>query len=79
VLTVGFALETEGGRERARAKLEEKGMDFVALNRPEVGLGTPDNEVTLIDRWGGEEDVPRLPKEAVADRILDRVAERVGG
>lgn len=79
VLTVGFALETGGGRQRARAKLEEKGMDFVALNRPEVGLGTPDNEVTLIDRWGGEEDVPRLPKEAVADRILDRVAERVGG
>lgn len=79
VLTVGFALETGEGLERARAKLEEKGMDYVALNRPEVGLGTPDNEVTLIDRWGGEEAVPRLPKEEVADRILDRVAERVGG
>lgn len=79
ILTVGFALETEAGRENARRKLQEKEMDFVALNEPggEGGPGGALNRVLLLDRDGEETEIPLLPKEEVADRILDRVEARL--
>jgi phosphopantothenoylcysteine decarboxylase/phosphopantothenate--cysteine ligase len=81
VLTLGFALETEDGRERARRKLEAKGMDLVALNeagRPDRGFDASTNAVTVLDRDGGVEEIPLLPKEDVAERLLDRLESRLG-
>jgi phosphopantothenoylcysteine decarboxylase/phosphopantothenate--cysteine ligase len=73
---VGFAAEHgDGGVERARAKLERKGLDAVVLNDiadPEIGFDSPDNEVTIITA-GGELGVPRGSKDAVAAAILDQV------
>lgn len=80
IFTLGFALESGDGRARAREKLEEKGMDLVALNeagRPDVGLGAADNQVTLLGPGGDEEGLPRLSKAATADRILDRIEENL--
>jgi phosphopantothenoylcysteine decarboxylase/phosphopantothenate--cysteine ligase len=79
-LTLGFALETEDGLENARRKLEEKGMDLVALNeagRPGTGLEVETNRVTLLDADGTVEDLPLLPKRDVADLLLDRVEARL--
>jgi phosphopantothenoylcysteine decarboxylase/phosphopantothenate--cysteine ligase len=73
---VGFAAETRDLRERARAKLVAKGVDLVVANdvsRADIGFDAPDNEVVLLDRWGGIVELPRRPKAEVADRILDRV------
>lgn len=78
VFTLGFALETGDGRERALRKMEEKGMNLVALNeagRPDVGIGAVDNQVTLLGGGGDEEELPRLTKTETADRILDRIEE----
>lgn len=75
-VAVGFALETEAdGEANARGKLEAKGLDLVVLNRtgPASGFDTDTNEVTLLDRDGGSEVLPILPKDEVAERILDRV------
>jgi len=80
VRTLGFALETEPGADAAREKLESKGLDWVALNqagRSGVGMEATENEVTLLDRWGGSLEIPRLAKTDVAERILDRMEVRL--
>jgi phosphopantothenoylcysteine decarboxylase/phosphopantothenate--cysteine ligase len=75
---VGFAAEHgKGGAERARAKLERKGLDAVVLNDisdPEIGFDSERNEVTIITA-GASLAVPRGSKEAVAAVILDQVQE----
>lgn len=73
---VGFAAETVDVAEHARQKLVAKGVDLVVANdvsRTDVGFDVDDNEVVMLDRWGGRLDLPRLPKAEVADRILDQV------
>ena len=42
-------------------------------------MGSEMNEVTLIEAGGKSEDLPLLPKDEVADRILDRVVSLLGG
>jgi phosphopantothenoylcysteine decarboxylase/phosphopantothenate--cysteine ligase len=73
---VGFAAETHDLREHARAKLLAKGVDLIVANdvsRADIGFDVGDNEVVLLDRWGGTVAVPRRAKAEVADLILDRV------
>ena len=73
---VGFAAETDDIRARAAAKLKAKGVDLLVVNdvsRHGIGFDAEDNQVTLLDRWGGALDLPKMPKLAVADAILDRV------
>ena len=73
---VGFAAETTDVRGSARAKLEGKGVDLMVANdvsRRDIGFDAEDNEVLMLDRWGGVVELPRLPKVEVADAILDRV------
>ncbi|HTO11360.1 MAG TPA: bifunctional phosphopantothenoylcysteine decarboxylase/phosphopantothenate--cysteine ligase CoaBC [Candidatus Binatia bacterium] len=73
---VGFAAETHDVVAHARAKLEAKGVDLLVANdvsRRDIGFDAEDNEVLLIDRWGGSRPLPRMPKSAVADVILDEI------
>jgi phosphopantothenoylcysteine decarboxylase/phosphopantothenate--cysteine ligase len=73
---VGFAAETHDVVANARAKLEAKGIDLLVANdvsRRDIGFDAEDNEVLLIDRWGGGRALPRMPKAAVADAILDEI------
>jgi phosphopantothenoylcysteine decarboxylase / phosphopantothenate---cysteine ligase len=73
---VGFAAETHDVAAHARAKLEAKGIDLLVANdvsRRDIGFDAEDNEVLLIDRWGGTRPLPRMPKTAVADVILDEI------
>jgi phosphopantothenoylcysteine decarboxylase / phosphopantothenate---cysteine ligase len=75
---VGFAAETHDLRERAQAKLVAKGVDLIVANdvsRADIGFDASDNEVVLLDRWGGAVALPRRSKVEVADLILDRVQE----
>jgi phosphopantothenoylcysteine decarboxylase / phosphopantothenate---cysteine ligase len=76
-VVVGFALETGDGRENARGKLRDKGLDLVVLNaadEPGSGFDVDTNRVLLLDRSGGEEMLPLLSKDDVAKALLDRVA-----
>src|SRR5947209_4486873 len=73
---VGFAAETHDVAANARAKLESKGIDLLVANDvSQIGIGfdSEDNEVLLLDRWGGTRALPRMPKAAVADAILSHV------
>ena len=73
---VGFAAETHDLRRHAQAKLAAKGIDLLVANdvsRQGIGFEADDNQVVLLDRWGGEVELPKMSKLAVADAILDRV------
>ena len=76
LLTVGFALETGGGMDRARAKLREKKLDYIVLNdalEPGAGFEVTTNRVTIIADQGEPLVLPLLSKREVAERILDAV------
>ena len=73
---VGFAAETSDVAAHAVAKLRDKGIDLLVANdvsREGIGFDADDNEVLLVDRWGGTEPLARRPKSMIADAILDRV------
>lgn len=74
-VTLGFAAETGDLAEAGHRKRQAKGVDLLFANPvgPGWGFGTPDNEGLLIGP-DGEEQVPRMPKEDLADLLLDRVA-----
>jgi phosphopantothenoylcysteine decarboxylase/phosphopantothenate--cysteine ligase len=75
---VGFAAEYgQGGLERARHKLADKGLDLIVYNdvgRDDIGFEARDNEVVLVSA-GAEREVKKAPKEAIAEAILDEVAQ----
>jgi phosphopantothenoylcysteine decarboxylase / phosphopantothenate---cysteine ligase len=76
-VVVGFALETGDGRDSARAKLREKGLDLIVLNsadEPGSGFDVDTNRVVLLDASGREEALPLLRKDEVAETLLDRAA-----
>jgi phosphopantothenoylcysteine decarboxylase / phosphopantothenate---cysteine ligase len=78
-LTIGFALETGDGRDHARGKLRDKGLDMIVLNpadEPGAGFDTDTNRVVVIDAAGNEDALPLMHKELVADALLDRIAAR---
>lgn len=71
-------METRAGRERARAKLERKNLDLIALNFPTragSAFGGDHNEVELLFPDGRVEATGRVRKRAVAERVLDHVRE----
>ncbi len=73
---VGFAAETHDVAAHAREKLRSKGIDLLVANdvsRAGIGFEADDNEVLIVDRWGGECALPRMPKAALADAILSHV------
>lgn len=74
---VGFAAETQGLVEQARAKIAKKGLHLIVANdvtAAGAGFAGDTNVVTIIDAAGEVEALPVMSKYEVAWRILDRVA-----
>ncbi|MGW5878360.1 bifunctional phosphopantothenoylcysteine decarboxylase/phosphopantothenate--cysteine ligase CoaBC [Nocardiopsis terrae] len=78
---VGFAAETDDVIANGRAKLARKGCDLLVVNQVGGGkaFGTDDNKATVLGADGTVVDVPTGPKEDLADRVWDLVAERLPG
>jgi phosphopantothenoylcysteine decarboxylase / phosphopantothenate---cysteine ligase len=76
---VGFALETEDLLENANKKLASKGAHLVVANLASAGFGGDATEALIIDREGRTEETGPLTKVALAEKILDAVAARLGG
>lgn len=74
---VGFAAETSQVRERGAAKMQAKGCDVLVANRvgADGGMGGEDNEVVVLDRWGGEHDFGPAPKARVATFLWKRLRQ----
>jgi phosphopantothenoylcysteine decarboxylase/phosphopantothenate--cysteine ligase len=76
-LVVGFAAETDDVVENASAKRARKGCDWIVANdvSPETGImGGTENAVVLISDQGAEE-WPRMGKDAVAQKLAERIAD----
>jgi phosphopantothenoylcysteine decarboxylase/phosphopantothenate--cysteine ligase len=80
-IIVGFAAETDDVLEHGRAKLARKGCDLLVVN--EVGehltFGATDNAAVVLAAGGTAAEVPRGPKEVLADTVWDLVAVRLDG
>lgn len=78
---IGFAAETDNLIANARRKLVEKRLDLVVANAiaNRAGgegnpFGAPDNQATLVSARG-DDSLPRMSKELLAEKILDRLVE----
>lgn len=79
-LVVGFAAETDDVVANATAKRLRKGCDWIVANdvSPETGImGGSENAVVLISDAGAE-SWPRMGKDAVAERLVQKLAEALG-
>lgn len=73
--TIGFALETDNGVKNALGKMERKNCDYIVLNDPSA-VDSGSNNVSIyaasgvcvVESFSGS-------KQAVADRIIDLLAE----
>ncbi len=76
---VGFAAETDTSPEAAKAKLARKGCDLLVVNPvgDGRGFGTADNEAVVYGADGSVTEIPRGPKEVLADILWDLVASNL--
>jgi phosphopantothenoylcysteine decarboxylase/phosphopantothenate--cysteine ligase len=75
-ILVGFAAETEQLDRYAEQKLAEKNLDIIVGNivgHPDSGFGADTNTVTLFYKGGTKENLPKMPKDDVANLLLDRI------
>ena len=77
LVTVGFAAETENLIENARQKLRSKRLDLMVANDPRQAMGADVSQVTLLDPSGRVEELPPLPKDEVAERVVEWVIGKV--
>jgi len=73
-MVVGFAAETENLVENGLSKLNEKNLDWIAINRvglPGVGFGSDTNEITLIGAQGDRYSLGPGHKSDLAKEFLD--------
>ncbi len=76
LVRVGFAAETNDIVSYAQNKLATKRLDLLVANdvsRADSGFGTETNKVLIFHATGGMEDLPVMPKTAVAAAIWDRI------
>ncbi len=73
-ILVGFAAETHDVIENAMNKLKKKNMDMIVANTTTEAFQKDTNKVMLIDKEGNIRYLPEMPKEDVADEILDEIA-----
>ena len=76
-LIIGFAAETDNLWANAKKKLKEKNLDLIIANNvkePGAGFAVDTNIVTIIDNKGTLEALPKMSKDEVAWKVLDRVA-----
>jgi phosphopantothenoylcysteine decarboxylase/phosphopantothenate--cysteine ligase len=78
---VGFAAETGELLANAQAKLAAKNLDLLVANdvsAADSGFAVETNRVVLVEPGGRVEELPLLSKEAVAQRLCDRLAALLG-
>jgi phosphopantothenoylcysteine decarboxylase/phosphopantothenate--cysteine ligase len=73
-LLIGFAAETEKVAQHAQAKLARKGADWIIANDVSGDVMGGDSNSVHIVTAQGIESWDHLPKDAVAARIIEKVA-----
>lgn len=79
-LVIGFAAETHEAEDLAVAKLKRKRCDWIVANDVSGDvMGGAMNQVSLVTRKGVEDRWPRMTKEDVAERLVQRIADALNG
>ena len=73
LLKIGFAAETDDLLENAARKLSSKGLSMLVANDAVATIGAQDSHAWLLFPGGRIEELPRLPKEQVAQRIVAEI------
>ncbi|HET9393717.1 MAG TPA: bifunctional phosphopantothenoylcysteine decarboxylase/phosphopantothenate--cysteine ligase CoaBC [Candidatus Rubrimentiphilum sp.] len=78
-IVVGFAAETENHETNARAKMERKHLDAIAVNDVSDGRGFGAQANSLTFLWGkdGRCELGAASKEVLAARLLDCIQQNV--
>lgn len=77
LVVVGFAAESRDLLENASAKLQSKGLDFIAANdisAQDAGFAVETNRVTLLFADGRKKSLPLMSKNEVAETIVEQLA-----
>ncbi|MES2754370.1 MAG: bifunctional phosphopantothenoylcysteine decarboxylase/phosphopantothenate--cysteine ligase CoaBC [Pseudomonadota bacterium] len=73
-LLIGFAAETENVVANASAKRVRKGADWIVANDVSRDVFGSDGNMVHLITADGAEDWPRMGKDAVADRLIAKIA-----
>ena len=79
-VVIGFAAESEGLLTHAADKLKRKNLDLIVANDitvPELGFGSDENAVIILGAEGTRENLPRMPKRAIAEHLCDHLVEQL--
>jgi phosphopantothenoylcysteine decarboxylase/phosphopantothenate--cysteine ligase len=80
VFRVGFAAEGSDLAAKGLEKLKKKGLQAIVANdisRKDIGFGSDHNEGVMLFADGSREELPRMTKREMADRILDLIKPRL--
>ena len=76
-LLVGFAAETNDVIAHAQAKLSRKGCDWIVANDVAADpMGGENNRVHIVSK-DGVDSWDRLPKDAVARKLMEKIADEL--
>jgi phosphopantothenoylcysteine decarboxylase/phosphopantothenate--cysteine ligase len=82
VFKVGFAAESSELDARAVAKMKRKGLQAIVANdisRHDIAFGSDYNAGVMLFEDGSREELGRMTKREMADRILDLIVSRLQG
>ena len=75
---VGFAAETNNLIEYAKEKIVKKNLDYIVANdisKKDIGFGSDDNEVYIIDRHDNIKKIDKSSKNNIAKAIVDEISK----
>ena len=75
---IGFAAETNNLIEYAKEKIVKKNLDFIVANdisKKDIGFGSDDNEVYIIDKHDNIKKIDKNSKTNIAKAIVDEISK----
>ena len=75
---IGFAAETNNLIEYAKEKIIKKNLDYIVANdisKKDIGFGSEDNEVYIIDKHDNIKKIDKNSKNNIAKAIIDVISK----
>ena len=75
---IGFAAETNNLIEYAKEKITKKNLDYIVANdisKKDIGFGSDDNEVYIIDKHDNIKKIDKSSKNNIAKAIINEISK----
>ena len=75
---IGFAAETNNLIDYAKEKIGKKNLDYIVANdisKKDIGFGSDDNEVYIIDKHDNIKKIDKSNKNNIAKAIVDEISK----